>query len=113
MTTSGYIIFFVILYLCIILPRQNAMRRMRVKLAKRRRNKEENPMHTLIMNYIGKECVLTIPNQGSVAGVIKQIKENWVEIETAEGLEVVNLDYISRVREYPKNKNGKKKLIIG
>ena len=70
-------------------------------------------MHTLILNYIGKECVLTIPNQGSVAGVIKQIKENWVEIETAEGLEVVNLDYISRVREYPRNKNGKKKLIIG
>ena len=70
-------------------------------------------MNTLILNYIGKECVLTIPNQGSVAGVIKQINENWVEIETAEGLEVVNLDYISRVREYPRNKNGKKKLIIG
>jgi len=70
-------------------------------------------MNTLVLNYIGKECVITIPNQGSIAGTIKQVADNWVEIETAEGLEVVNLDYISRVREYPRNKNGKKKLIVG
>ncbi len=113
MNTSNYIIFFLILYLCVILPQQTAMRKLRLKRSKKRRSKEMTDMNTLILNYIGKECVLTIPNQGSIAGIVKQISGNWVEVETGGGLEIVNLDYISRVREYPRNKNGKKKLIIG
>ncbi len=113
MSTTNYVVFFLVIYLCIILPQQQALRQRRIKISRKRKNREENLMNTLVLNYIGKECVITIPNQGSIAGTIKQVAENWVEIETKEGLEVVNLDYISRVREYPKNKNGKKKLVVG
>ena len=41
METSNFIIFFVIIYLCIILPQRNAMRLRRVRAAKKRRKKED------------------------------------------------------------------------
>ena len=33
-------------------------------------------------------------------------------IEKDEKLEVVNLDFVIRIREYPRKKNGKKKDIV-
>jgi len=33
-------------------------------------------------------------------------------IEKSGTLEAVNFDFIVRIREYPKNKNGKKKSVI-
>ena len=45
--------------------------------------------------------------------IIEEINENWISVRTAEGLEVLNLDYVNRIKEYPLNKKGKKKLIVG
>ena len=35
-----------------------------------------------------------------------------MRIDTAKGSDVINLDYIIRVREYPKNKKGKRSAIV-
>ena len=40
------------------------------------------------------------------------IGENGILIEEKDNLQIINPDYIVRIREYPKNKKGKKKSVI-
>ena len=38
---------------------------------------------------------------------------SWIEVENSNGqCDIINGEYITRIREYPRNKNGKKKSII-
>ena len=37
---------------------------------------------------------------------------DFVNILTRSGIEAVNLEYITRIREWPRNANGKKKQIF-
>lgn len=72
-------------------------------------------METLAKQFIGQECVIyTITsNDGSVAGTIKEVSGGGILIEDAQGqLQAVNLEYVTRIREYPRTKKGKKKSVI-
>ena len=73
-------------------------------------------MNELIYKFIGKKCIIaTMSNSlgGSVTGVIKEIRDGWVEVEMPNGqTDIINTDYIVRIREYPVNKKGKEKKII-
>lgn len=71
-------------------------------------------MNDIFSRYIGKDCIVYISNGGS--GVIEcnvtGVNDNWLCVRTRDGDEVVNIDYIVRVKEHPVNKNGKKKSVI-
>lgn len=72
-------------------------------------------MKELAKQFIGEACIIyTIAsNDGSVQGVIKDIDDGGMIIERASGeREIVNLDFVTRIREYPRKKNGKKKEVI-
>ena len=72
-------------------------------------------MKELAKRFIGKECIIytVISNDGSVQGVIKEIDDGGMVIEKKSGeLEIINLDYVTRIREYPRTKTGKKKSIV-
>lgn len=71
-------------------------------------------MTTLIEKYIGKECLIyTCASSSQITGVIKSCNEGWLEVENNNGqCDLVNCEYITRIREYPRNKNGKKKGVI-
>lgn len=69
-------------------------------------------MNEIIKNFIGKECFIHT-FQTQLVGTIESLEDNWISIKNANGLEIVNIDYISRIREFPRNKKGKKKFIIG
>lgn len=46
-------------------------------------------------------------------GVLKEVKDGGLVIEKTTGeTEIVNLDFVTRIREYPRKKNGKKKSIV-
>ena len=50
---------------------------------------------------------------GSIQGVIKEVEDGGIVILKNSGeTEIINLDYVTRIREYPRNKNGKKKSIV-
>lgn len=71
-------------------------------------------MNELVKEYIGKECIIALCSESSISGerigTVTRIVDNWVEIKINGGTtEIINLDYISRFREYPRKKNGKKK----
>ena len=68
-------------------------------------------MTELIKSYIDKECII-YAFETQITGVIKQVTDKAVLIECKDGTQVINTDFIVRVREYPRDKNGKKKSII-
>ena len=72
-------------------------------------------MKELAKQFIGKECLIyTITsNDGSVQGVIKEVADSGMMIERSSGeRELINLELVTRIREYPRKKNGKKKEIV-
>lgn len=82
---------------------------------RRKQNKEILVMKELARQFIGEECIIyTITsNDGSLQGVIKEIDDGGMVIERNSGeREIVNLDFVTRIREYPRKKNGKKKGVV-
>lgn len=72
-------------------------------------------MEALAKQFIGKECIIyTITsNDATIQGTIKDVSESGLLLEDAQGqLQAVNLEYVTRIREYPRNKKGKKKSVI-
>ena len=72
-------------------------------------------MKELAKQFIGKECIVyTVTSTDSnIQGIIMQIDDGGMVIEKKSGeKEIINLDFITRIREYPRNKNGKKKSVI-
>ena len=68
-------------------------------------------MLELIKSFINKECLIYTIN-GTINGVITDVTSGGISINNGSNFEIVNIDYIIRIREYPKNKNGKKKSFI-
>ena len=82
---------------------------------RRKQNKEIFVMKELAKQFIGEACIIyTITsNDGSVQGVIKEIDDGGMIIERNSGeREIINLDFVTRIRQYPKKKNGKKKSVV-
>lgn len=69
----------------------------------------------VIKRFIGKECIITTMNENAI-GMVEAVEDNWIIVSSIEsrtgGTEIINIDYISHIREYPKNKKGKKKVIV-
>lgn len=105
-----WFIFFLILIPLFRERRQNNIRR----IIRNRKKRGISNMSELINGYIGKDVIVWISNNSAgVVGVLKQIKDGWIEVEVKNGqTELLNVDYISRIQEHPVNKNGKKKTVI-
>ncbi len=108
------ILVFLIIFLYLRKKRQVAVAAWQIQ-KQRKQNKEITNMKELAKQFIGVECIVyTITsNDGSVQGVIKEINDGGMVIErTAGGREIINLDFVTRIREYPRKKNGKKKGVV-
>ena len=103
-----------IVFLCIMKKQRTAAVIWQIQ-NRRKQNGEILVMKELAKQFVGKECIIyTITsNDGSVQGVIKDIDGGGRIIERNSGeREIVNLDFVTRIREYPRKKNGKKKGVI-
>lgn len=72
-------------------------------------------MKELAKRFVGQECIIyTITsNDGCVQGVIKEVTDSGMLIEKKTGeLEIINLEFVTRIREYPRKKNGKKQSVV-
>lgn len=108
------IIAVLIIFFCIRRRRRTAAVAWQI-LNQRKQNKENVVMKELAKQFIGEECIIyTIAsNDGSIQGVIKEIDDGGMVIErNSGGWEIVNLDFATRIRQYPRKKNGKKKDIV-
>ena len=69
----------------------------------------------MMKRFIDKEVIITTLHNdiAMLEGFVREVNENWLVIETAnKGLDMVNIEYIVRIREYPRKANGKKKQIF-
>lgn len=83
------------------------------EIIKKRKMEDNKEMIELAKKFIGKECLVDAFDSGrSFEGVIKEVSDGAILIEKNGAIEVVNLDFIIRIREYPKNKKGKKKVVF-
>lgn len=115
MNTTYYLFFMVFLLLIIISVRcRKAMAAHR--LIKRKKGKKETKfMESFAKQFIGKECLIYIMSGSlsNVTGTIKEVQDGGMLIEGSDKqLQVINLDYVTRIMEYPRNKKGKKKSLV-
>lgn len=114
---SYYLILFIIVFL-VILPRIARRRRLAAVthiLNRKKQNKEHCVMKELAKRFVGQECIIynITSNDGSVQGVIKEVTDSGMLIEKKTGeLEIINLEFVTRIREYPRKKNGKKQSVV-
>lgn len=113
---SYYLILLALLFF-VILPGIKQRRRMaavRHILNRKKQNKENIVMKKLAQEFIGKECMVytVVSDSSSVNGMIKEITDSGLLIEKDGNLQAVNLEYVTRIREWPRKKNGKKKEIV-
>lgn len=70
-------------------------------------------MIELAKRFIGKECIIyAFDSSHQFEGIIKEVTDGAILVEKDEKLEAINLDFVIRIREYPRNKNGKKKSVV-
>lgn len=71
-------------------------------------------MTDLIKEYIGKGCLIyTCMSSSQITGTIHSYQDGWSVVENANGQrDIVNCEYVTRIREYPRDKKGKKKSVI-
>ena len=108
MNTSYIFILILIIVLCI----QHRNEKVWIKNhIQRKKRKEQTEMLELAKRFMEKECIIyTFNNQ--LEGTIKEISGNALLIENKGKLEAVNLDFVVRIREYPRKKNVKKQSLV-
>lgn len=84
----------------IILPQQRAAQKAVLLRIKKRKGKGVVKMiNELIKKYIGKNCQISTGNfNNSVKGKIIDVNENWLEVETKKGKELINAEFIMSIK---------------
>lgn len=70
-------------------------------------------MKELAKRFIDKECVIaSFDGNHQYEGIIKEVTDGAILVEKDGKTEAINLDFVIRIREYPRNKKGKKKSVV-
>ncbi|MDD3244247.1 MAG: hypothetical protein PHD32_11070 [Eubacteriales bacterium] len=110
---SCFFLMLVVLFLVLQQRRRQAYVRIQHLRAARKKG-GMNPMNEIFERFIGKDCLIYSGLNGeSTQGVVEGVADNWLQVRRKSGeQELVSLDFVSRIREYPVNKKGKKKDIV-
>lgn len=112
---ESYQITFIIMLLVVFWIIQSNKRKNAViiKHRKNHKNKELFKMKELAQRFIGKECLIyTVSSDTSAEkGIIKEITENGILLDNNGNRQAINIEYVTRIREWPRNAKGKKKTI--
>ena len=101
----------IIIFLVLFLMFREQKRMVIKKLIKKRRSEERVRMTELAKKFIDKECIIYTFNS-QLNGTVKEVTDGALLVENGGTLEAVNIDFVVRIREYPKKKNGKKKSVV-
>ena len=101
------------IYLPLILMLINSSNQRKQQTLRRVRRKKGAITLTneMLYEFIGQECIVYL-HSGQVAGTIESVQDGWLRIKTGTDTDLINLEYVSRIRKYPRKKNGKKAIVI-
>ena len=112
MNPSFYIPIFVLLLIVFLLLRNNRLVAARTAM-KKRRLEDPIKMRELAKRFIGKECLIyAFDSNHQFGGTVKDVVDGAILLQNGESEEAINLDFVIRIREYPRNKKGKKKSVV-
>lgn len=105
MDYSKFITLFAPLYVLffIIFPEEEKNRNLK-KLSIKRRIKKiikkgKNMNNEILKKYIGKSVTISFGSYGTnITGKINDIKENWLELESKKGVEIINVEFIQNIK---------------
>lgn len=106
-----YYLFFIWIFLFIIIYTQHRNEGVRLIQQIKKNKEQRGEMLELAKRFIDKECIIYTFNS-QIEGVIKEVADGAILLEKDGVPEAINVDYVVRVREYPKNKKGKKKSLV-
>lgn len=87
-----FIIFF------IIIPQRRAVQKA-VLFRIRKRKGVVEMTNELIKKYMGKNCLISTGSLGTnVTGKLIEVNENWLEVETKKGKELINAEFIQSIK---------------
>jgi len=104
-----------IIVLCIVLYILRRKRRAVIaqQIIKKRKMEGNNEMKELAKRFMDKECLISSFDSGhQFEGIIREVSDSAILVEKNGTVEAINLDFVIRIREYPKNKKGKKKSVV-
>ena len=109
----GYVIPIILLFVIIWVQRRREAATV-YRIIKRRKDQkgDREQMKELAKRFLEKECIVYTFYSQLDGVIIKEISDGAILVEKNGTLEAVNFDFITRIREYPRKKNGKKKSII-
>ena len=108
-----YYIFLFLLFFVIFRAKKNTALIAAKAIVQNQNTEEKQNMIELAKRFIGKECLLyAFDGNHQYEGVIKEVTDGAVLLERDGETEAVNLSFVIRIREYPKNKKGQKKSIV-
>lgn len=110
MVPLAVVIFAIILWMAL----QRRAAAVRHILNMKKHSRENSAMKELAKQFIGKACIIyTVASVGSgIQGTIKEVSDGGLIVEKEDGVEAVNLEYVTRIREWPRNAKGKKKMLF-
>ncbi len=104
-----------IIFLFVVIYFTNRRRKLAIisKMIKNRKSEDTPKMKELAKNFIGKDCLIyAFDSSHQYTGIIKEVSDTALLVENNGSLEAINLDFVIRIREFPKGKNGKKKSVV-
>ena len=108
----AYYIPIAMMLLILFLTLRNQNKAVLARQIKKRKTEDGTRMTELARSFIGKECIVYTFNGTQLEGIVKEVTAGALLLEKAGAPEVINLDFIVRIREYPRGKNGKKKSVV-
>ncbi len=103
----------IVLWIIIFIMFRNRRAVVARQIIKKRKMEGNTEMKELVKRFIDKECLITaFDSNHQFEGVIKEVSDSAILVEKKETVEAINLDFVIRIREYPKNKKGKKKSVV-
>ncbi|WP_461204957.1 DUF6897 domain-containing protein [Clostridium sp. DL1XJH146] len=81
----------------IILPQQRQVRK--VLLIKKKRMGLKKMTNEILQKYIGTTCTISTGSFGTaLVGEIITINENWIEVQTKKGIELINAEFVQSIK---------------
>lgn len=93
---SIYVPLFIVFF--IIIPQQRE-REKAVLLKIKKKRGAVTMTNEMIKRYVGKKCKISTGSFGTtIVGIIIEVNENWLEVETKKGKELINADFIQSIK---------------
>ena len=113
MNPSTYLPIIVLWIFIFIMLRNRRRSVIAQKIIEKRRSEGNTEMKELAKRFIDKECIISsFDGNHQYEGVLKEVTDGAILMEKDGKIEAINLDFVIRIREYPRNKKGKKKSVV-